>query len=297
MSAAWLLWLPLAVAAARRPQQRPADDLHLHLHPRHAGGQLQPGVRLHRAAVDVPRRRVRDRGLRHLSRSCRKLRRLVLARARCRRSPCIVVLSIARRLRSASSSGCEHSISPSSRWRSRSSRGSSCLNWNSVTNGTLGLMVLDKPTLWLPGTGVVKIDGTTGVVLASALAGLCRDRRRCAALVLRSWIGRSFRRDPAQRGSGANARHQHRSATSCCRSPSPTCWRRSPAACSASTSATSSPAAISHQRSRSTSSRWCCSAARARSSAPIVGAFVLTGAAARHRVLGRAAGRRSTARS
>ena len=26
------------------------------------------------------------------------------------------------------------------------------LNWNSVTNGTLGLLVLDKPTVWLPGT-------------------------------------------------------------------------------------------------------------------------------------------------
>jgi branched-chain amino acid transport system permease protein len=25
------------------------------------------------------------------------------------------------------------------------------LNWNSVTNGTLGLMVLDKPSVWVPG--------------------------------------------------------------------------------------------------------------------------------------------------
>src|SRR4029077_10740779 len=34
------------------------------------------------------------------------------------------------------------------------------LNWNDVTNGTLGLLVLNKPTICGPGRGVVKSDGT-----------------------------------------------------------------------------------------------------------------------------------------
>lgn len=64
------------------------------------------------------------------------------------------------------------------------------LNWNSVTNGTLGLMVLDKPVLWIPGTGSVKIDGTTGWYYFS-LVGLMLTVAVCA-IVLRSWIGRCF---------------------------------------------------------------------------------------------------------
>ena len=39
------------------------------------------------------------------------------------------------------------------------------LNWNSVTNGTLGMLVLDKPTLWLPGSGIVPIERHDAVVL------------------------------------------------------------------------------------------------------------------------------------
>ena len=64
------------------------------------------------------------------------------------------------------------------------------LNWNSVTNGTLGMLVLEKPTVWLPGMGVVKIEQTlpwyfltlvclTGILIFSAL-------------LMRSWIGRNF---------------------------------------------------------------------------------------------------------
>ena len=34
------------------------------------------------------------------------------------------------------------------------------LNWTSMTNGTLGMLVLEKPTVWLPGSGVVKIEQT-----------------------------------------------------------------------------------------------------------------------------------------
>jgi branched-chain amino acid transport system permease protein len=64
------------------------------------------------------------------------------------------------------------------------------LNWNNVTNGTLGLMVLDKPVLWLPGAGSVKIDGTTPWYYFS-LVGLMLTVGVCA-IVLRSWIGRCF---------------------------------------------------------------------------------------------------------
>lgn len=64
------------------------------------------------------------------------------------------------------------------------------LNWSSVTNGTLGLLVLDKPTVWIPGEGVIKIDQTlpwyflalvclTGILLFTVF-------------LMRSWIGRNF---------------------------------------------------------------------------------------------------------
>jgi branched-chain amino acid transport system permease protein len=64
------------------------------------------------------------------------------------------------------------------------------LNWNDVTNGTLGLMVLDKPSLWLPMVGQLRIEGAMGWYFLSLAAliftvGLC-------SLVLRSWIGRCF---------------------------------------------------------------------------------------------------------
>jgi branched-chain amino acid transport system permease protein len=64
------------------------------------------------------------------------------------------------------------------------------LNWNGVTNGTLGLMVLDKPVLWLPGAGALKIDGTIAWYYFG-LAGLVVTVAVCA-IVLRSWIGRCF---------------------------------------------------------------------------------------------------------
>jgi len=64
------------------------------------------------------------------------------------------------------------------------------LNWNSVTNGTLGLMVLDKPFVWLPAAGLVKIDGAMGWYFFS-LATLILTVALCS-LVLRSWIGRCF---------------------------------------------------------------------------------------------------------
>jgi branched-chain amino acid transport system permease protein len=64
------------------------------------------------------------------------------------------------------------------------------LNWNSVTNGTLGLLVLDRPTVWIPGLGVVKIDGTQAWYVLT-LTSLCAVALLSAALV-RSWIGRNF---------------------------------------------------------------------------------------------------------
>jgi branched-chain amino acid transport system permease protein len=64
------------------------------------------------------------------------------------------------------------------------------LNWNSVTNGTLGLLVLDKPSIWLPGAGLVKIGGTLPWYLLT-LTCLCLVTVLSQAL-LRSWVGRNF---------------------------------------------------------------------------------------------------------
>ena len=58
-------WLPLFARPARAAQRGCAHHPHLHLHPRHPRGELQSDLRLHRAAVDVPRRGFRHRGLRH----------------------------------------------------------------------------------------------------------------------------------------------------------------------------------------------------------------------------------------
>ncbi len=64
------------------------------------------------------------------------------------------------------------------------------LNWNSVTNGTLGLLVLDKPTVWLPGYGVLTIEGTRAwyFLALTALLVVCA----ASQVVVRSWIGRNF---------------------------------------------------------------------------------------------------------
>jgi len=64
------------------------------------------------------------------------------------------------------------------------------LNWNSVTNGSLGINLQTKPTLWLPGQGVVKVDGTlmwyypAAAALALTLAISWR--------LVHSWMGRCF---------------------------------------------------------------------------------------------------------
>jgi branched-chain amino acid transport system permease protein len=64
------------------------------------------------------------------------------------------------------------------------------LNWNSVTNGSLGIILQDKPTIWLPGQGVVKLEGTLMWYYVS-LAALALTVIVCLRLV-NSWMGRSF---------------------------------------------------------------------------------------------------------
>jgi branched-chain amino acid transport system permease protein len=64
------------------------------------------------------------------------------------------------------------------------------LNWNDVTNGTLGINLQVKPFLWLPGQGVVKVDGTL-IWYYLSLAGLCLTVFVCWRMV-HSWMGRCF---------------------------------------------------------------------------------------------------------
>lgn len=64
------------------------------------------------------------------------------------------------------------------------------LNWQSVTNGTLGLLVLEKPTVWLPGIGVVPIDGTQAWYLLALTCLLVVAS--LSTILVRSWIGRNF---------------------------------------------------------------------------------------------------------
>jgi branched-chain amino acid transport system permease protein len=64
------------------------------------------------------------------------------------------------------------------------------LNWTSVTNGTLGMLVLEKPTIWLPGSGIVKIEQTTPWYFLSLVS--LTVVLAFSALLMRSWIGRNF---------------------------------------------------------------------------------------------------------
>jgi len=64
------------------------------------------------------------------------------------------------------------------------------LNWNNVTNGSLGINLQDKPTLWIPWQGVIKVDATlTWYYLASVGLGL--TILVCWRIV-HSWMGRCF---------------------------------------------------------------------------------------------------------
>jgi len=64
------------------------------------------------------------------------------------------------------------------------------VNWNSVTNGTLGLVVSGKPTIWWPGTGLVAIRGPVAWYYLT-LAALGATVLICAR-VLASWMGPAF---------------------------------------------------------------------------------------------------------
>ncbi len=64
------------------------------------------------------------------------------------------------------------------------------LNWNSVTNGSLGINLQEKPVLWLPGMGSFTVDGTVPWYYVS-LAALAVTLLVCWRLV-HSWMGRCF---------------------------------------------------------------------------------------------------------
>ena len=64
------------------------------------------------------------------------------------------------------------------------------LNWNSVTNGSLGVNLQTKPALALPGVGTLIFDGSLSWYYLS-LAGLGVTLAVCWRLV-HSWMGRCF---------------------------------------------------------------------------------------------------------
>lgn len=64
------------------------------------------------------------------------------------------------------------------------------LNWNSVTNGSLGIAVVERPMLWLPGRGLVAVAGTTMWYYLSLVA-LVIVITVCSRIVT-SWAGRCF---------------------------------------------------------------------------------------------------------
>lgn len=64
------------------------------------------------------------------------------------------------------------------------------LNWNSMTNGSLGINLQEKATLWVPGAGITPIDSTLAWYYLS-LAALGATLLVCWRLV-HSWMGRAF---------------------------------------------------------------------------------------------------------
>jgi branched-chain amino acid transport system permease protein len=64
------------------------------------------------------------------------------------------------------------------------------LNWNSVTNGSLGINLQEKPTLWVPWEGVIKVDSTLAWYYLSSV-GLGLTILVCWRIV-HSWMGRCF---------------------------------------------------------------------------------------------------------
>ncbi len=64
------------------------------------------------------------------------------------------------------------------------------LNWSSFTNGTLGINLTDKPMLWIPGSGLVPVEGTRMWYYLSLVA-LIVSVFVCTRVV-HSWMGRCF---------------------------------------------------------------------------------------------------------
>lgn len=64
------------------------------------------------------------------------------------------------------------------------------LNWNSVTNGSLGINLTEKPTIWLPNGTLVPVEGTR-IWYYLSLVALIITVVVCTRVV-RSWMGRCF---------------------------------------------------------------------------------------------------------
>jgi len=64
------------------------------------------------------------------------------------------------------------------------------LNWSSFTNGTLGINLTEKPMLWLPGSGLVPVEGTR-MWYYLTLVALILSVFVCTRVV-HSWMGRCF---------------------------------------------------------------------------------------------------------
>jgi branched-chain amino acid transport system permease protein len=64
------------------------------------------------------------------------------------------------------------------------------LNWNSLTNGSLGINLQEKPLFWMPGTGLIKLESTLAWYYLSLVA-LGATLLVCWRMV-HSWMGRCF---------------------------------------------------------------------------------------------------------
>ena len=64
------------------------------------------------------------------------------------------------------------------------------LNWNSMTNGSIGIAVTEKPMLWWPGRGLLAVAGTPMWYYLSLVA-LVIVIAVCSRIV-KSWMGRCF---------------------------------------------------------------------------------------------------------
>jgi branched-chain amino acid transport system permease protein len=64
------------------------------------------------------------------------------------------------------------------------------LNWNSFTNGSLGINFTVTPTLWVPGRGVIPVQGTTMWYYLSLVAVILTVI--VCSRIVHSWMGRCF---------------------------------------------------------------------------------------------------------